>query len=175
MMKDKIKDTLLNTNMRLNYVEKWLFARGEALDLQHRVEITPAPSQDIEKRVHDQVVEAYELQTKEREDSLKYWQARYAIDTADINAKLINQCERLRDAVSRRTELQKLFDLHAGEMRAWLTFKRERAARLAREERSRVAATRIQAWWRGVMVRRCLGVFRQLKNTKKAPSKMKKK
>ncbi|XP_038209543.1 dynein regulatory complex protein 9-like [Zerene cesonia] len=175
MMKDKRQDTILNTNMRLSYVEKWLSARAEALDLQHRVEMKPAPSQDIEKHVHDQVVEAYKLQTKEREDSLFYWQARYAKDTADLTARLNNQCERLREAVCRRTELQKLFDLHEGEMRAWLTFKRERAARLAREERSRVAATRIQAWWRGVMVRRCLGVFRQLKNTKKTPSKLKRK
>lgn len=67
------------------------------------------------------------------------------------------------------------FKLHEGEMRAWLTFKKERAARLAREERVRNAATRIQAWWRGVMVRRALGVFRYLRNVKKTMPKTKKK
>lgn len=67
------------------------------------------------------------------------------------------------------------YKLHEGEIRAWLTFKKERAARLAREERLRKAATRIQAWWRGVMVRRALGSFRYLKNMKKIGSKAKKK
>lgn len=66
------------------------------------------------------------------------------------------------------------FDLHAGEMRSWLTFKRERAARLAREERIRASATKIQAWWRGTMVRRGLGAFRFMRNLKKTPSKKKK-
>lgn len=67
------------------------------------------------------------------------------------------------------------FALHEGEMRSWLTFKKERAARLAREERSRRAATRVQAWWRGVMVRRALGTFRYLRNVKKSAPKLKKK
>lgn len=67
------------------------------------------------------------------------------------------------------------YDLHEGEMRAWLTFKKERAARLLREKRLRDSATRIQAWWRGVMVRRALGAFRHLRNAKKLPTKGKKK
>jgi hypothetical protein len=67
------------------------------------------------------------------------------------------------------------FDLHAGEIRGWLTFKRERAVRIAREQRAIAAATQLQAWWRGVMVRKALGSFRYLKNLKKPPSKSKKK
>ncbi|CAK1548506.1 unnamed protein product [Leptosia nina] len=157
LLKDKIKDTLLNTNMQLNYVDKWLFARAESLDLEHRIELPPPPRVDFEKRVHEQVIKLYELQIKEREASLEYWRSRYNKDIADIKENVKLQCEKLKEAVDRRTELQKLYDLHEGEMRAWLTFKQERSARLAREERSRVAATRIQAWWRGVMVRRILG------------------
>lgn len=60
-------------------------------------------------------------------------------------------------------------------MRAWLTFKTERAARLAREDRIRLSAIKIQAWWRGVMVRKCFGPFRYLRNIKKSTTKTKKK
>lgn len=67
------------------------------------------------------------------------------------------------------------YDLHEGEMRGWLNFKRERAARLAREEHQRLSAIRIQAWWRGVLVRRALGQFKYLRQTKKQPGKGKKK
>lgn len=66
-------------------------------------------------------------------------------------------------------------DLHEGEMRAWLSFKQLRAERLAREERARTSAIRLQSWWRGVMVRRALGPFRFLKNIKKPSAKSKKK
>lgn len=55
-----------NTNIQLNYVEKWLMARAESLDLQHRIEIKPAPRLDVEKRVHEQVIQIYELQIKVR-------------------------------------------------------------------------------------------------------------
>lgn len=41
-------------------------------------------------------------------------------------------------------------------MAAWLVYKKEKLRRLK-------AATRIQAWWRGVMVRRCLGPFKKQK------------
>ncbi|CAF4883305.1 unnamed protein product [Pieris macdunnoughi] len=175
LLKDIIKDTMMNTAMRLNYVDKWLLARAESVDLEHREEINIPPSTDCEKRVHQQVSKIYELQIKESQESLEYWKCRYIKDIVDINERLKTKSKKFKEAVDRRTELHKLYDLHAGEMRAWLSFKQERSARLAREERSRLAATRIQAWWRGVMVRRCIGVFKQLKNAKKPQTKVKKK
>lgn len=50
--------------MQLNYVEKWLIARDESVDLQHRIKLNPPPSMATEKRVHQQVIQMYELQTK---------------------------------------------------------------------------------------------------------------
>ncbi|XP_063829182.1 dynein regulatory complex protein 9-like [Ostrinia nubilalis] len=208
VVRDKIKNEQQNANARLCYVEKWLFARAESLDMQldeprapapradheHRVHdelakayelqikrsgCSRAPSHSIcadhERRVHDELAKAYELQIKEREDSLEYWKQRYVNDTNKMEDTLTKKREELRVALARRQDLQKLYDLHAGEMRAWLTFKSERAARLAREERLATAARRIQAWWRGVMVRRAIGAFRYLKSIKKSPSKSKKK
>ncbi|XP_028159508.1 dynein regulatory complex protein 9-like [Ostrinia furnacalis] len=175
VVRDKIKNEQQNANARLCYVEKWLFARAESLDMQLDETRAPAPRADHEHRVHDELAKAYELQIKEREDSLEYWRQRYVNDTNKMEDTLTKKREELRVALARRQELQKLYDLHAGEMRAWLTFKSERAARLAREERLATAARRIQAWWRGVMVRRAIGAFRYLKTIKKSPSKSKKK
>ncbi|KAL0850124.1 hypothetical protein ABMA28_012005 [Loxostege sticticalis] len=175
VVRDRIKNEQQNANARLCYVEKWLFARAESLDMQLEAPRAPAPRTDHERRVHDELVKAYELQIKEREDLLEYWRQRYVDDTAKMDERLAKKREELKVALARRQELQKLYDLHAGEMRAWLTFKSERAARLAREERRATAAKRLQAWWRGVMVRRALGSFRYLKTIKKSPSKSKKK
>ncbi|XP_050352440.1 dynein regulatory complex protein 9-like [Nymphalis io] len=174
-LRDSIKDSVLNSRFQFDYVDKWLSARAESLELQTQTKITPAPRLEFEDCVHDELLRAFALQIKEREDLLEYWKSRYANDTADIESRLAEQCEKLRDTVKRRGELESLYKLHEGEMRAWLTFKKERGARLAREERLRRAATRIQAWWRGVMVRRALGTFRYLRNVKKTMPKNKKK
>ncbi|XP_039745506.1 dynein regulatory complex protein 9-like [Pararge aegeria] len=175
-LRDSIKDTLLNARIQFDYTERWLCARAESVDLQFQVApAAPAPKPEHENCVHDELLRAYMLQIKEREDLLQYWKQRYAADTADIDVRLRDQYERLRVTAARREEMEKLYKLHEGEMRAWLTFKKERAARLAREARLRNAATRIQAWWRGVMVRRALGSFRYLRNLKKIGSKTKKK
>ncbi|CAH0405994.1 unnamed protein product [Chilo suppressalis] len=174
-LRDETKDDLQNANARLLYVDKWLLARHESLEMQINLEPrAPAPQFDHENRVHSELLKAYELQIQEREQALQHWKQRYSEDTAKIDKRLTNKCEQLREAIACRQELQKLFDLHTGEMRSWLTFKSERAARLAREKRLKDAATRLQAWWRGVMVRKALGVFRYLKNLKKTPTKKKK-
>ncbi|XP_075978673.1 dynein regulatory complex protein 9-like [Anticarsia gemmatalis] len=175
VLRDKMSDDLLNANTRLCYAEKWLYARFESLELQHDKPRAPRPRTDHEDRVHSELLHAYELQIKEREDSLEYWRKRYDKDTADISVRVREKSEELRVARAKREELQNLYNLHEGEMRGWLTFKRERAARLAREEHLRQSAIRIQAWWRGVMVRKALGQFKYLRHSKKQPAKGKKK
>ncbi|XP_026726570.1 dynein regulatory complex protein 9-like [Trichoplusia ni] len=165
-LRDKTSDDLLNANTRLCYAEKWLFARFEALELRLNVPRAPAPRFDHEQRVHEELLKAFELQIQEREKALEYWRQRYDVDIAEISKRGHKKCEEMKTASAKRMELQKLFDLHAGEIRGWLTFKRERAARLAREQKLRASATNIQAWWRGIMVRKALGQFRYLRHTK---------
>ncbi|XP_063373854.1 uncharacterized protein LOC134661637 [Cydia amplana] len=176
-LRDKLKDDLLNASTRLRYAEKWLNARAEAAETrwQRPLAPAPAPSPGHEERVHNELVKAFLLQIKEREEVSDYWRIRYSDDLAKINEKLANIRDVYMEAIKCREQLQNLYDLHEGEMRGWLTFKRERAARLAREERLRCAATRAQSWWRGVMVRRALGPFKHLKNAKKQQPKTKKK
>ncbi|XP_059049517.1 dynein regulatory complex protein 9-like [Achroia grisella] len=175
LLRDKMKDDFQNAKARFCYAEKWVVARAESLELQLNVPRPPLPRSDYEKRVHEELIRAYELQIKEREESLVYWKERYTKDFADICGRVSKRCEQLRVAIARHEELQKLYDLHEGEMRGWLTFKRERAARIALQERLNTAAKRIQSWWRGMMVRRAFGQFRYLRSAKKSPSKSKKK
>ncbi|XP_061712064.1 dynein regulatory complex protein 9-like [Cydia pomonella] len=174
-LRDKLKDDLLNASTRLRYADKWLCGRAEAAEMRWQRTLAPAPSPCHEERVHSELVKAFHLQIKEREELFDYWRIRYSDDLAKINEKLANIRDVYMEAIKCREQLQNLYDLHEGEMRGWLTFKRERAARLAREERLRCAATRAQSWWRGVMVRRALGPFKHLKNAKKQQPKTKKK
>ncbi|CAH0600449.1 unnamed protein product [Chrysodeixis includens] len=166
ILRDKTSDDLQNANARLCYAEKWLFARFEALELRLNVPRPPPPRSDHEQRVHEELLKAFELQIQEREKALEYWRQRYDVDLAEISKRVHKKCEEMKTATAKRIELQNLYDLHAGEIRGWLTFKRERAARLAREQQLRASATHIQAWWRGIMVRKALGQFRYLRQTK---------
>ncbi|XP_063394081.1 dynein regulatory complex protein 9-like [Cydia fagiglandana] len=175
LLRDKLKDDLLNASTRLRYADKWLSARAEAAETRWQRPFAPAPSPGHEERVHSELVKAFLLQIKEREEVSDYWRIRYSDDLAEINEKIANIRDVYMEAIKCREQLQNVYDLHEGEMRGWLTFKRERAARLAREDRLRRAATRAQSWWRGVMVRRALGPFKHLKNAKKQQPKSKKK
>ncbi|XP_068629101.1 dynein regulatory complex protein 9-like [Battus philenor] len=174
-LKDEIKDSLINTTTQLSYAEKYVSATAEALELRFQVKPISLPREDHEQRTHNEIIRIYNLQTEEREELFKYWKTKYHDDIINITDQVKSQREKLLLTVTRRLELQKLFDYHAGEIRAWLTFKSERAARLARVERAKVAATKIQSWWRGLMVRRALGAFRHLRNSKKISTKNKKK
>ncbi|KAI5630971.1 IQ domain-containing protein G-like [Phthorimaea operculella] len=176
-LRDKIKDDRLNASIRLRYAELWLGARLEAQELKFQMESKPAPlpRTDHEQRVHEEICKAIELQIQEHEKAIEYWTVRYAEDIVNMNERLAEKRKQLAITTAKREELQNLYDLHEGEMRAWKDFKAERAARLAKEEHIRNSATRIQAWWRGNMVRKALGPFKYLRNIKKSPSKSKKK
>ncbi|XP_049888063.1 dynein regulatory complex protein 9-like [Pectinophora gossypiella] len=177
-LRDKMKNDQQNAAMRVRYAEAWLCARAEALEMKFQIQranMPPLPRADHEERVHKEICKAIELQINEREKASEHWRERYGVDTARMDVLLEEKRRQLSVAAAKHAELQALYDLHAGEIRSWLSFKEQRAARLAREERVRVSATRIQAWWRGVMVRRALGPFKHLKNVKKSPSKSKKK
>ncbi|KAJ2946366.1 hypothetical protein O0L34_g12404 [Tuta absoluta] len=177
LLRDKIKDDHLNANIRLRYAELWLGARLEAQELKFQMESKPArlPRADHEQRVHEEICKAVELQIQEHEKAIEYWNVRYAEDIVSINERLAEKQKQLAVTTAKREDLQSLYDLHEGEMRAWISFKELRAARIAKEEHIRNSATRIQAWWRGNMVRKALGPFKYLRNIKKSPSKSKKK
>ncbi|KAF9409360.1 hypothetical protein HW555_011254 [Spodoptera exigua] len=170
VLRDKMSDDLHNANTRLCYAEKWLFARFESLELKLDVPRAPPRAPTTSNGSMKSCSKLMNCRSKtiknEHEKTLEYWRHRYDTDIAEISSRSQKKLEQLLIATSKRTELQKLYDLHEGEMRGWLTFKRERAARLEREERLRKSAMRIQAWWRGVMVRRALGQFKYLKNIK---------
>ncbi|KAL0269275.1 UNVERIFIED_CONTAM: hypothetical protein PYX00_007071 [Menopon gallinae] len=69
-------------------------------------------------------------------------------------------------------ELKSLFNDRQKEMEDYLKFKEERRAEEERERFINECATKIQAWWRGTMVRKGLGPY---KRRKKAPKDKKKK
>ncbi|GBP22991.1 hypothetical protein EVAR_15665_1 [Eumeta japonica] len=160
--------------MRLLYADKWLKAKRDVYE-QHVPHMHISIIQlNNEKRIHKEIARIYEIAIKEKEDAVEYWHKRFANDITYMKKNIAVKREDLQNTITKCGELQQLFNLHAGEMNAWLTFKRERAARRAREERARISATLIQAWWRGVMVRRALGAFRYLRH-RKPQTKVKKK
>lgn len=58
------------------------------------------------------------------------------------------------------------FDQHQQEIDDYLQYRKEKEEKEAHEMFLNMTATRIQAWWRGTMVRRCLGPFRKKKGGK---------
>lgn len=83
------------------------------------------------------------------------------IDRRDIEIYDIKT--KREDLAEQFEELQKQYEERQKAIEEWLKYKNQKRKEEAELLKCEIAATRIQAWWRGVMVRRCLGIYRKKK------------
>lgn len=113
-------------------------------------------------------------QTANYEDLTKQWTEKYERELQQLD-KQINETKDVMIALKLKFDIMnENYCAREEEVREYLEEKtiREHATNLA--ERQHEAAVKIQAWWRGVMVRRSLGPYRKkAKKSKKAKGKKK--
>ncbi|XP_031345232.1 dynein regulatory complex protein 9 [Photinus pyralis] len=177
-LKDQIEDLKIENAIKLNYVKNWEEARLDqnnyALDhseasYTRTIEDTKS---DIEKEIRINVeIESFITETEQDyAQQIQYWMDRYdnEIEARDTEIQVLK--EKREEQFNRLQELSLIYEKRKEEIEAYLVLKEKR--RLVEEARLRRlrACIKLQAWWRGVMVRRCLGPFKK----KSAPSKKKK-
>ncbi|XP_076618848.1 uncharacterized protein LOC143340579 [Colletes latitarsis] len=179
--RDVEKEKLI-ADVELKYVTAWEKARYEQNALRGDMEIEKLQGilndcrvrERNDQRVHDKLTKFLIQQTVSFIEKSKELEKRY-VREKEMYEKEIRQ---LRwEIKSRRKELeqlkgeyrrnQKFIDTYLAEKEALRTEKEQK-------ERARISAIRIQAWWRGVMVRRNLGPYRPEEKRKKRSVKTKK-
>ncbi|CAK9831807.1 Dynein regulatory complex protein 9 [Anthophora retusa] len=127
-----------------------------------------------EERVHAALTKFLIEDTTRLEEKTKEWEERYAREK-EMYEKEIRQ---LRIEIeARRKELDDLKEeYHRNQefIDAYLTEKETLRRERELEERMQKSAIKIEAWWRGVMVRRKLGPYRPVEKKKKRQAKTKK-
>ncbi|XP_026823216.1 uncharacterized protein LOC113561156 [Rhopalosiphum maidis] len=167
--------TAIRREMEKNYVNKWEKARVENFKFQFKSEELELQKYMVELQAKiktDQIVDKENEQyldysIKELEKQIEYWECKYKTDTKETDEKLENLIITLEEKTKEIESLKKTFN----ERQTIIEEHAENKQRVE-EEKTRIdhmekMATKIQAWWRGTMVRRRLGPYKHLSGPRK--------
>lgn len=118
--------------------------------------------------VHENIAKFMRISMEEYKEDIEMWKKRYVeekerkgVEVEEMRVKLAEMKESLKDLRSRYAGRQK-------EIEDYLEYKEEKKRKAEELARLNKEATKIQAWWRGTMVRRGLGPYKKKKPKGKA-------
>ncbi|XP_022164439.1 uncharacterized protein LOC111029640 isoform X2 [Myzus persicae] len=167
--------TAIRRETEKNYVDKWEKARIENFKFKFKseeLELQKYMAELQTKMKTDQIVDEENEQfldytIKELEKQIEYWECKYKTDTKEIDEKLENLIITLEEKTKEIESLKKTFN----ERQTIIEEHAENKQRVEEEKKlndhMEKMATKIQAWWRGTMVRRRLGPYKHLSGPRK--------
>ncbi|CAH2253043.1 jg13555 [Pararge aegeria aegeria] len=180
-LRSKVEDASFNTEIRSRYVDNWQLTRTEQhIRKIHDTEATPTNTIEYykqraycEQRVHTEVELLFNIIINETLDKIEHWMNKYDKDMEELDLKIQIKKNDYQNMLDKRINLEETIEKHDIAMKEWVYFKEEREkARLFVKKMTNSAIT-IQAWWRGLLVRKQLGPYKISK--KKGEDKKKKK
>ncbi|XP_062861267.1 dynein regulatory complex protein 9 [Trichomycterus rosablanca] len=180
-LKDQLQDTKMKTSQETNYMKQsaeLLVYQEQKLNHHQEMEMENK-LQMLEKKLEEETrvqVEKESFLKKHHtrlQEKFEYWLKRYEKDIEDKQQELhslkmnkTNNLAQLQDLARKYRESEQVIIDDRLE-------KENLRNQLEREQLERNAATKIQSWWRGTLVRKGLGAFK--KNKKAKPKKESKK
>ncbi|XP_071452124.1 dynein regulatory complex protein 9 [Hetaerina americana] len=170
-IKDEINDEKEIEKVIKNYVKHWEKSTQEQLlmrlsnGLNDQNEKLKRLARDLEdeETTNESLTKYLTLACNDLTEQIARWKEQYERDLEAIEATIADLKAAKEVQSKTYRELEKEFNLRQGEMDEFLAMKAERKRREAHEKFEHDCAVRLQAWWRGLMVRRCLGQFRRRK------------
>ncbi|XP_066540761.1 dynein regulatory complex protein 9 [Hoplias malabaricus] len=178
-LKDQLQEIKVKTSLEKKYVKSstdLLVYQGEKLNTQKEKELEEEirllqEQLEEEKRVHTEMKSFLKEHQTRLGEKLEYWMERYEKDMEDkqqeLNTLNINKANNV-------TMLQNLARKYRACEQVIIEDRLEKenlCKQLAKEQMERDAATKIQSWWRGTLVRKCLGPYKKGKKAKSKGSK----
>lgn len=124
----------------------------------------------LENSVHDAMVKIISKLKSEAEVKLEYWLDKYEVDKENLTRWLDSLKVDRAQCLERIAWIHEMTANYKPIVKDDRRVKKIEADRLAKMELMTKRAVRIQAWWRGTMVRKALGPYSR-KNTKKDSKK----
>ncbi|XP_046393646.1 dynein regulatory complex protein 9-like [Ischnura elegans] len=130
-----------------------------------------------EENTNESVTKYLNLACEELSEKIKHWNEQYKRDVGTIESTIADLKASKEIQSKKYHDLEREFNSRQAEMDEFLAIREERRRKEAQEKLEHECAVRLQAWWRGLMVRRCLGQFRRRKKgtASKESAKQKKK
>nr|CAH7717727.1 unnamed protein product [Callosobruchus chinensis] len=181
-IKDDIEDFTSEADMKIRYITQ-LKCTEQDMKNKHFSDKQDEMLQKIkttegnimkEIRVHEESVTYFNLVQKELEDTLNSWKLRYTKTMNCFNKKIKVDTDKVDGLITEIRRMRELYAKREGEINDYKVYKQQQEERRQLKKKMDDAATKIQAWWRGTMVRKGYGKYRKRKD-KKGKNKNKKK
>ncbi|KAI5633522.1 hypothetical protein NE865_13752 [Phthorimaea operculella] len=166
---DVIGDSAHISAIDARYMENWKAALTE----QHALIIQETEDQCINKirqykEEHDKEIRAHEeverfnmIVIEETRQKVEDIMEKYADDIEAIDLRIQIAMSRLGAIVNQRRDLEHKLASRQRDIDEWRKFTKARAEKQALTNKKTNAAVTVQAWWRGLLVRKQLGPFRK--------------
>ncbi|XP_072264452.1 dynein regulatory complex protein 9 [Pyxicephalus adspersus] len=173
-LKDQLQEMKAKTNMEGKYVKK--DTELQVSQTQKKCSIAESDLQmeiqkikekmDEETRVHVEIENFLRQHQQELEEKLEYWMEKYDKDTEEKQAELnalktarVNDLTLLQDLAKQYENYEKVIIEDR--------LQKEKAQQQKKQEQLELScAIKIQAWWKGTMVRKGLGPYKKTKSKK---------
>jgi len=174
-LKDQLQEMKAKTNLEGKYVKKSAENRLEMNSTLKRMEEQILINEleelrkdmEMENRAHTDVKNFLLKKRRFLEDKVEYWMEKYEKDTEAKSNELAQlKSDKERD-LKILQELARTYDDYERVVVEDQTEKKRIRDKAEREELELKTSIKLQAWWRGTMVRRGLGEFRKDKDKKK--------
>jgi len=181
-LKDQLQEMKAKTNLEGKYVKKSAENRLEmnATLKGHEEQLLKNELDEVRKdiemenRTHTDVKNFLIKKRRWLEDKVEFWMEKYETDTESKSQELVQlKADKERD-LKVLQELARTYDDYERVVLEDRAEKQRIREEKERKELELVTSIKIQAWWRGTMVRRGLGEFKQESKKKKGKGKGKK-
>lgn len=173
-IKDLIQELKSKTAIEGRYVKKSaetsieMNASLRAKEEGELQEILDTLKRDIEgeNRAHTDVKNFLLKKRRQLEDKIEFWMEKYENDTESRSNELTNLKSDKDKDLRTLQELARTYDDYERVVKEDRAEKKRIKDKKERDELERVTSIKIQAWWRGTMVRKGLGEFKKDKGKK---------
>lgn len=165
-----------------NMVKKWENARQEQVDaiFNHELKKLHQSRDNYEEKsereliVINEIMAFYREKCKKLEESIESWQHRFETEKHDLDEQITHTEETIVDVKSKYESIRSCYETREKFIEEYYIEQKQLEAIRKIEQGQRAAAVHIQAWWRGMMVRKQLGPYRPKKKSKKPKTGKKK-
>lgn len=122
----------------------------------------------------NEIMAFYRAKCTKLEETIKSWQRRYEAERIQLDEQIKHTEETIEDVKSKYELIRSWYEKREQFIEEYYIEQKQLEEIRKIEAGQRAAAIRIQAWWRGTMVRKQLGPYRPKKKSKKPKAGKKK-
>lgn len=183
-LETKVKDARIENDVKSKLVHQWertrheqarIIIQGKENELLQTSEQTKA-NIERELRLKSEIDVYINYCIDQISEKIAFWADKYQREIKALDAQIAEHKDKIVNLKVQFEEMTILFKHREKDLKICAEFMKEREQQLAIANKQMRSAIKIQAWWRGTMVRKGLGQFKRKKKQKpqKAPKKGKK-